>query len=191
MSDALSALFQKIIDVINVLKVPIFITLSILGLLDLYHANPFNISTLLNKYSDLPPILFTIWLFAGATCLIGIVSWLRKIITSSMEKHTNLRQNHEQLYHLTQEQQAVLLKLIQANQSWHYFERTEMIEELERRDIVTITGTPHPDYDGRLVPTWAPYLCILQPWVRNYLEKHLELLQEWQKRQAMQTGESQ
>lgn len=177
MSQALSALLQKVIDIIDALKGPIFVCLTILGFLYTHHINFFGISDLLNRYSDLPPILALIWLGAGVLWLFSSVKWLCKIIKNSREQRTHLKQAQEKLYQLTKEQKYVVNCLMQPNQSHHYFERTELMEDLVCENIVQPTGTPEPGYNGRFIPSWARYFYHLQPWVRDYLEKHPEALQ--------------
>lgn len=177
MSDALSALFQKLLDVIDALKGPCFVILFIIGVLYVRRDNPFGIYALLNRYPDLPAILFFIWLAAGVLCLFSIVKWLRKNIQNAFGQRANIKQKQEKLHHLTQEQKQVIANLLQPDQTYHYFSPSDLIEELEYEDIVRGTGIPVPGYNGQYVPTWAPRFYILQGWARGYLSRHPALLQ--------------
>ncbi len=177
MSDALSALFQKLIDTINALKGPIFVCLTVLGFLYTFHINLFGVYTFLNRYSDLQPILFLIWLFSGVLCLFSLASWLKQTVRNFSRKQANAKQAQEKLHHLTPEQKMVIIRLWQPDQSYHYFVRTDLMEDLEAEDIVRATGTPAPGHDGCYIPSWTPCLYILHSWVCGYLRKHPELLQ--------------
>jgi hypothetical protein len=62
-SDTIAALAQKLLDNISIMKGPIFVGLSVLGLLYYWHINPFGIFTFLEHRSSSRKCYCKLWCF--------------------------------------------------------------------------------------------------------------------------------
>lgn len=178
MSEAISALAQKLLDSIGILKGPIFVVFTVLGFLNFWHMNPFGVFTFLGRSPDTLPILFLLWLLSGAFCLFDVVAWVRRYFESFTKRHAERRCLYEKLqYHLTPEQESILAQLLLPKHDRHYFTHNDFVTDLVQSGIMDQKDIPFAglkdDPEHNYV---AKYLCILSPLARAYLEKHSYLL---------------
>jgi Super-infection exclusion protein B len=173
MSDAISALAQKLLDSIGILKGPIFVVLTVLELLYFWDMNPFRVFTFLGRSPDILPILFLLWLFSGAFCLFDIVAWLGRYCKSFTKRHAERRPMYEKLqHHLTPEQETILAQLLLPKHDRHYFTHNDFVTDLVQSSIIGQTNVPLAGLKDDPVHNYsARYLCILSPFARRYLVK--------------------
>ena len=178
MSEAFSALAQKLLDSISILKGPIFVALTVLGFFYFWHMNPFGVFTFLGRPSDTLPILFLLWLFSGAFCLFDVVAWVKQHFESFTKRCAECRCLYENLqHHLTPEQKSILVQLLLPQHDRHYFTHNDFVADLvqsgimEQKDIPFAGLKDDPEHSYT-----AKYLCILSPLTSAYLEKHSYLL---------------
>jgi hypothetical protein len=178
MSDAISSLVQKLLDSIGILKGPIFVVLTVLELLYLWHTNPFRVFTFLGQSPDILPILFLLWLLSGAFCFFGLIAWLGQYCKSFTKRHAERRCIYEKLqHHLTPEQEMILAQLLLPKHERHYFTHNDFVTDLVQSGIIDQSNVPFAGLKDDPEHNYsASYLCILSPVAQRYLEKHLYLL---------------
>jgi hypothetical protein len=178
MSQTFSAVVQKLVDSISILKGPILVTLSVLGFLYFRHTNPFGVFTVLGRSSDTLAVLFLLWLLSGVLCLFGVGGWVIGQLKSFAKRRAEHKRLYEKLqHHLTPEQKSILAQLLLPKHDRHYFTRNDFVMDLVQSGIVDQKDLPLAglrDIPGHNYT--ARYLCVLSPVARAYLEKHSYLL---------------